>query len=186
MEEEFETQVLDIDKDGILASLRKLGAKEEPEVLQRRWVFDISPCMTESTGEWVRLRQVGERKPTITYKNKSGKGLTETEEIEFEVTDFDKASKLFSKLPFAGKYYQENKRIRFDLDNIEFTIDSWPMIPPYLEIEAKSEADVKKGLKLLGLEGKDAGHNGTLTIYKHYGIDLHSIKELTFKTKNPA
>lgn len=62
MNQEFETQVLDIDKEAIAKKLRDLGAQEEPEVLQKRWIFDIVPCTVESTGEWIRLRQVGNKK----------------------------------------------------------------------------------------------------------------------------
>ncbi len=115
MNQEFETQVLDADKDAIVKKLRKLGATEEPEVLQRRWIFDIEPCTVESTGKWLRLRKVGDKKPTITYKNKSGKGVGETKEIEVAVDDFDKAKILLSQLNFAGKYYQENRRHKFFL-----------------------------------------------------------------------
>lgn len=179
MNQEYETQVLDIDKDEIIKKLRKLGAKEEPEVLQKRWVFDIDACTIESTGEWIRLRQVGNKKPTLTYKNKSGKGLSDTQELEVEVEDFDKVALILSKLGL-DQYYQENKRITFKLDGIEYTLDTWPKIPTYLEIEAKSEAKVDEGLELLGLAGKDVGHMGTLTIYKKYGISLHSIKKLAF------
>jgi adenylate cyclase class 2 len=180
--QEFETQVLDIDKDKIAKKLRKLGAKETPEVMQRRIVYDIL-CLGakgKSEGEWVRLRQVGDKKPTITYKNKTGSGISQTKEIEIEVDDFDRAAALLEKLKWSGLYYQENKRWKFELDEIEFTIDTWPMIPPILEIEAKGEEGVKKGLELLGLEDKDAGHIGTIAIYKKYGIDLHSYKELRF------
>ena len=180
MDKEFETQVLEIDKDKIAEKLRELGAEETPEVMQKRWVFDIKPCTEKSQGEWVRLRQAGTNKPTITYKNKSGKGLAETSEIEIEVDDFEKAFKLLSQLGFEGKYYQENKRQKFVLEKIEFTLDTWPMIPTILEIEAKNENDVKKGLELLDLSGKDAGHLGMVTIYNKYEIDLHSFKELKF------
>lgn len=180
MNQEFETQILDINKAEIIAKLRKLGAKEEVEAKQKRWVFDLEKCTAESTGEWIRLRQVGKKKPTITYKNKSGSGLSDTQELEVEVDDFRKTALIFSKLPFAGNYYQENKRHKFVLKNIEFTLDTWPMIPTFLEIEAKSEKKVKEGLRLLGLEDKDSGHIGTIAIYKKYGIDLHSYKELLF------
>lgn len=70
--------------------------------------------------------------------------------------------------------------ISFFYNGIKFTLDSWPKIPTYLEIEASSEEKVNEGLKLLGVEGKDVGHMGTLTIYKKYGTDLHSFKELKF------
>lgn len=180
MQKEFETQVLDVDVKKIKAKLRALGAKETPEKLQKRWVFDLHPCTANSEGEWIRLRQAGADRPTITYKNRTGKGWSETDEIEVEVSDFGKTAEILDKVPFKGKYYQENKRAKFVLDDIEFTLDTWPMVPTILEVEAKSERDVKKGLKMLDLEGKDAGHIGTIAIYKKYGIDLHGYKELKF------
>jgi adenylate cyclase class 2 len=183
MQKEFETQVLDVDVEKIKEKLRDLGAKEESEVLQKRLVFDIKclDAIVPGTGEWIRLRQSGD-KTTLTYKNRKGNGLSDTQEIEVKVDDFDKTSEILSNLScFTGKYYQENKRIRFTLGNIEFTLDSWPMIPTFLEIESTSEEKVKKGLKLLGLEGKDAGHIGLIQIYRKYGKDIHAYKELKFK-----
>ena len=181
---EYETQILNVDKENIAQKLRKLGAKETPELLQKRWVFDIK-CLGQTDagkGEWIRLRQAGNNKPTLTYKYKMGTGISETEEIEIEVSDFEDTAKILSKLNgFEGKYYQENKRLKFVLDDIEFTLDTWPKIPTLLEIEAKSEEGVKKGLSLLGLEGKDEGHIGLIMAYKKYGIDLHSFKEIRFE-----
>ena len=107
--------------------------------------------------------------------------MSGTSEIEVEVDDFEKTHEILSKLHFhCDMYYQENKRINFHIDDIEFAIQDWPMIPTVLEIEAKSEAGVKRGLKLLGLEGKDHGHHGYIAIYKKYGIDLHNQKILKF------
>jgi adenylate cyclase class 2 len=175
MSKEFETKVLDIEFEEIEAKLIELGAEAEEEVLMRRWVFDIDP----SKDEWIRLRDNG-RKSTITYKCKKGAGISETEEIEVEVLDFEVAAEILSKLKFANKYYQENKRKLFRLNGIEFTIDSWPKIPTYLEIEASSEEKVREGLVLLGLEGKDAGNLSVKDTYTRYGIDLHSFGELKF------
>ena len=181
MQQEFETQIVDVNKEEIITKLRGLGAKEDAELLQKRWVFDMSPCTVDSKGEWIRLRQVGNKKPTLTYKNKAGSGLNETTELEVTVDDFEKTALILSQVKgFTGKYYQENKRIKFEYKGIEFTLDTWPMIPTYLEIEGRSEADVHKGLTLLGLEGKDQGHLGTVAIYHRYGIELHDIAELKF------
>lgn len=179
---EFETQILDINKDETIERLRKLGAEETPEAFQKRWIFDIE-CLNAKNpglGKWVRLRQNNGRN-MLTYKNRFGTGISETEEIEVEVGDFDKTAEIFSKLSgFIGKFYQENKRHLFKYDGIEFSIDSWPMIPTFLEIESNSEEKVRQGLKLLDLEGKDAGHIGILSIYKKYNIDLHSFPTLKF------
>lgn len=90
---EFETQVLEIDAKAIKKKLLGLGAKEFPETLQKRFVFDIKCLGAKSAdlGEWIRLRQTGE-KTTLAYKNKSGTGISETEEIEVGVSDFEKTA----------------------------------------------------------------------------------------------
>jgi len=180
MQNEIETQVLDINKEEVARKLIEVGAKVTPEVLQKRWIFDIAPTDKMSEGEWIRLRQVGDNKPTVTYKKKGGKGRGETAELEVGVEDFDEMAEILSKLPFIGKYYQENYRHKFDYKDIEFMIDSWPKIPTYLEIEAKSEEKIDEGLELLGFNGKDEGHIGTNAIFKKYGLDLHSFTELKF------
>jgi adenylate cyclase, class 2 len=174
MPQEFEAHVLDIGVEEIKKKLKVLGAKEEPETLMKRWVFDMG-----KEGEWIRLRHDG-KKTTITYKHKSGSKISETEEIEIEVGDFDKTAEILSKLDFKNIYYQENKRHLFKLKDIEFSIDTWPKIPSHLEVESSSEEKVHEGLKLLGLEGKDVGNLGIKDIYKKYGIDIHSFKRLTF------
>ncbi|MBT4870443.1 MAG: CYTH domain-containing protein [Candidatus Diapherotrites archaeon] len=181
---EFETEVLEVNVDEIVQKLRELGAKEIPEVLQQRWVFSLACSGEGDFGKgkdaWIRLRKVGER-TELTYKNKVGKEKDGTEEIEVEVSDFEKTHDLLSKLScFEGKYYQENKRHKFVLNDIEFTLDTWPKIPTILEIESTSEEKVNQGLKLLDLVGKDTGHLGLVKIYFKYGIDLHSFKELKF------
>jgi len=173
--QEFETKVLDIDVAEITRKLLELGAKKYSEVLMKRWVFDIDP----SKDEWLRLRDDGQ-KITLTYKCKSGFGIDQTEEIEVEIGDFQKTAEILSRLNFKGKYYQENKRIAFRLGDIEFTIDSWPKIPPYLEVESSDEEKVKEGLALLGLENKDAGNLTVKEVYLRYGLDLHSFEELKF------
>jgi adenylate cyclase class 2 len=180
MATEFETQILDIDVDGIVGKLRKLGAKEEDEYLQKRWIFDIEPTEVESTGKWIRLRQAGDKKPTLTLKEKSGSGIDQTKETKIEIDDFDSMTKILKQLDFKDQYFQESKRHLFLYKGIRFTLDTWPMIPTYLEIESDSKEKVEEGLRLLGLTGKDVGHIGMKAIYKKYGIDLHSIKELTF------
>lgn len=181
MQNEFETQVLDINKDEIIGKLRKLGAVETPEVFQRRWVYDINP---NGCHEWIRVRTNG-KKTTLCYKKRTDNSVAGTQELEVEVDDFEKTVELISSLSFYfGKFYQENKRHAFTLGDIEFTVDTWPMIPPILEIEGKSEDDVVKGLKLLGLNGKEFGHHGHISIYKKYGIDLHGHKILKFNEGN--
>ncbi len=179
MDNEFETKVLKIDKEVIIEKLRQLGAKEEPEKLQKRYIFD----MTSESVEWIRLRTDGTT-TTMTYKHKV-RGNTEigkTVEIEVEVADFEKTAQILSKIHFKDIYYQENKRHIFHLGDIEYSIDSWPMLEPYLEVEGGSQEKVREGLQLVGLEGQDVGDADIVDIYKkEKGIHLHDYKELKFK-----
>lgn len=174
---EFETKVLNIDPEAIIKKLRELGAEEIAEVLQKRYVYDIE----SSDAEYIRLRTNG-TKTTITYKHKlhGNTIIGKTEELEVEVSDFETAAAIFSKIKFNAVYYEENKRHIFHLQDIEFCIDYWPKIPPLLEIEANSVEKVKAGLKLLGLEDQDAGDKDMVAIYADCGMDLHGFKELKF------
>ncbi len=173
---EFETTILNIDPDQIRTKLRKLGAIEQPEILMKRYVYDLLP---NEKPEYLRLRSDG-NKTTLTYKKRNGIDIGSTEEIEVEVSNFDQAAKMLSKIKSYKIRYQENKRQLFKLGDLEFSIDSWPKIPPYLEIESVSKEKVKQGLKLLGLEGKDSGDIDTQHIYLSYGINLNSFDTFKF------
>jgi len=174
---EYETKVLGIDPQLIINKLRKFGAKEEPEILKRRLIFD----MKSENSEWVRLRDNGD-KVTLTYKYKviGNTQIGKTTEIEVDVSDFEKTARILKKLPFYRIFYQENKSHIFHLNGIEFSIDTWPMIPPYLEIESNSKEKVIDGLKLLDLLGKDSGDRDLKDIYRDKGMDLHSYTRLKF------
>lgn len=179
---EFETQVLEINKEDIINKLRALGAKEDPEVFQKRFVFDIK-CLGATDpgiGEWVRLREVNGQ-AELTYKNRSNFSIDGTEELEVKVSDFQQAYKILKAINFTEDiYYQENKRQKFYFQDLEFCLDTWPLIPCFLEIEGKSKEAVEEGLAILGLQGEDIGHSGIFKIYNKYGIDLHKYKELRF------
>ena len=44
--------------------------------------------------------------------------------------------------------------------DIEFDIDTWPQLNPYLEIEAPSWGKIDEAIKMLGLNIKDKKING--------------------------
>jgi adenylate cyclase class IV len=102
------------------------------------------------------------------------------EEIEINVSDFNKTAELLDKIGFIEKFYQENKRIRYQLDDIEFDIDFWPQLDPYLEIEAHSWEKIDEAIKLLELNPEDKRIFSTNQIYKLKDIDELDYKEITF------
>ena len=106
---------------------------------------------------WIRLRDEGE-KIILTYKQRLGvrqgsngndKGM---KELSFQVDNYQMVVHFFKAIGMNIKYEIEKKREHWELHNLEFDIDWYPLIPPLLEIESSSMAKVNKGIKLLGLD----------------------------------
>jgi adenylate cyclase class 2 len=102
-------------------------------------------------------------------------------ERETEVQDFNATADILRKIGLTDKFYFENKRTRYVLDSIEFDIDEWPLLSPYLEIEAKSWGDVDRAIELLGFNKNDAKKFTTTQIYELDGINDKDYQIMTFE-----
>jgi adenylate cyclase class 2 len=142
----------------------------------RRYVYDITPG---DQSKWIRLRDTG-NETTLTVKEITSDAIDGTHEIEVGVDDFATTNTLLGMLGFTPKSYQETKRTSFILDGAQVEIDTWPQIPPYLEIEAGSKDEVIRVAGLLGYTEADLTGENTIKIYARYGIDLNAIPELRF------
>lgn len=185
--EEPEVKFLNINPRSIQIELRKIGAKKIFDRIYRRRVFDYPDLRLNQVGAWLRLRDEGNQ-ITLTFKQRMGidghDGKTNDlsmEEIEVKVNDFEKIAALLSKVGLKEKFYEENRRIRYQLGKIEFDIDFWPGLEPYLEIEAPSWRQVERAIKLLGLDPKEKRIFSTYQIYQMKGIDENEYQEITFK-----
>ena len=176
MNTEYEIRVLEIDKKKLIEKLEKLGAEFKCNNEQKRYVYDIIP---KEDGKWVRLRTNG-KKTTLTYKNVVSTTIDGTKELEIEVSDFNKTNELLENIGIKNRGYQENRRIQYILNGVEIDIDSWPMIPTYVEIEGKNEEEVLKTLELLDLPKDKVTTLDVESVYMHYGINLKDIKVLKF------
>lgn len=174
--QEIEGKILNVDPKAIKGKLLALGATVDGEYLQKRYVFDVIP---KKTGKWLRLRTNGEL-TTLALKHSTSDKVGGTKEIEVAVDDFDKVLQIIETAGIKSSGYQENRRTNFRLGNVQISIDEWPLIPPYLEIEAPTKRMVKNLAKRLGYEPKDVVGANTIKVYKVYGIDLKKIKILKF------
>lgn len=183
--EEKEVKFLNINPDLIQKKLKEIGAKKVFERLYKRKVFDYEDLRLDKSGAWIRIRDEGD-KITLGFKKRigmsaDGKGNDKgMEEIEVEVNDFEKTANILLKAGLIEKHYAENKRIRYQLDDIEFDIDFWPQLEPYLEIEAPSWERIDEAILLLGLNPKDKKIFSAYQIYKLKGINFNDYKEVTF------
>ncbi len=177
MKIEYEIRFLNIDKDKIIKKLQELKAEDNGEKLQIRKTYDLIQPQPNS---WIRLRTNGE-KTTLTIKEIKTDKVDGTKELEVEVSDFFETDAILNKIGLKSRNFQENKRHQYHLNGVEIDVDSWPLIPTYLEIEGDSEESIMKTCKLLDLDYNASTSMDVTDIYnKVYNIDLLSLKELKF------
>ena len=176
---EYEVRILDINKQSMVEKIISLSGAElvNHEMLQRRYIFDYPNGMLRENGSWVRLRSAGREKIELTLKKRgSGSDFEKT----VLVSGFEETKTRLETSGLMVMGYQENIRTTFKMGEIIFDLDTWPLINPYLEIEAPSKEMVLEGVLLLGFTEADVTHLVGEALFRHYGIDLASIKELKF------
>ena len=174
MHTEFEVRILEIDSEKVIEKLKSLNAVFEWDRIQKRFVYDFIP---KQDNKWIRLRTNGD-KTTLTIKNLVSSEIDGTQELEIVVSDFDRTNLILKELGYVARGYQENRRIQYDLNGVEIDIDSWPMIPTYLEIEGPSEDAVYNAVSALGFSKEDCTTRDVDGIYKDYGYNVLEISEL--------
>jgi len=189
MDIEYEATFPDVDKEEIREKLKKIGAKlVKPEFMQRRIVFHL-PKGHEIKGGWLRAREEGD-KVTMTLKIVDGDKIENQKEINITIDNLNQAELFLTSIGCNKKAFQESKRELWVLDGVEITIDEWPFLEPFVEIEGKSENSVKKVSKRLGFDYNEALFCSIDTLYnKKYGVSEEIINDKTpiiaFGEKNP-
>ena len=179
MDIEYEATFTKVDKDEVRERLKKAGAKLiRPEFLQKRVPFTL-PAGQKIKGAFLRVRDEGDR-VTLSLKimgeiNK----IEDQKEICLIVNDFETARSFLKELGCKEKSYQETKREIWQLDGVEICLDEWPFLEPLVEIEGKSEEEVRKVTTKLGFDWEQAffGNAGTLIAQK-YGLTELEVNKI--------
>ena len=182
MNTEYECRLLEVNVKEFCDKLNKCGAKFVGDWLQMRYCYDFNPVQENS---WIRLRTNG-KETTLTIKEIKDKTISGTKELEVIVSNFEDTDAILNKLGYVARSKQENRRIRYILNNVEIDVDIWPLIPAYVEFEGKNEEDIKSVCELLGLNYEELTTLDVDNIFKSYGIDLanHPILVLEEEKKN--
>lgn len=184
MNTEIEAKFLDINPSELRGKLRNIGATlEYVERLMKRKTFDDQDRKLRKVGGWIRLRDEGD-KITLSYKQLNDRTLHGTKEVTLTVDNFNTASLFLETVGFKQKSFQETKREKWMFGQAEITIDTWPWIPPFVELEGESEAQVKDAAVSLGLDWSKALHGSVETAYqKYYDVteeEIDNWESITF------
>lgn len=189
MDTEFEATFINIDKDQIRERLKKAGAKlVRKEFIQRRVVFNL-PKGHEIAGGWLRVRDEGD-KISMSLKVIDGDKIEDQKEIYLKVSDFNQAKIFLTAIGCERKAFQESKRELWKLGDVDITIDEWPFLEPFVEIEGKSKQVVKEVSAKLGFDFNKALFCAVAKLYSlKYGISEDQINnqtpQITFNSENP-
>ncbi|MFH0873291.1 MAG: CYTH domain-containing protein [Candidatus Komeilibacteria bacterium] len=168
MKTEIEAKFLDIDSSKLRQTLKQLGAflvmAERPMIREN---FDFPDKRLEKIGGWVRIRNEGD-KITLAYKQLNDRSLQGTKEVEVVIDNYDRAKDLLLSIGLISYNVQETKRETWKLNEVEITIDTWPWIPTFCEIEADDELLVKQTAAQLELDWSRALHGSVEVAYQHY------------------
>ncbi len=183
MNNEYEVKFLNINKIEFRKNLSLMNFKLiNPEYTMKRRTFDFS-IVSPGKNKWGRVRQEAD-KITMTIKEVRGDGIDDTYETELIVDDFEKASSFFEECSIHVKSFQENKRELWGKDDIQVTIDTWPGIESFIEIEGSSVEEVMTASKELGFVFENGLFGGIDVVYeKVLGIpakELITLPEITF------
>lgn len=184
MDIEIEAKFLDVDVPTLRAKLDAAGARQEhPEVLMKRKNFDYPDFALERRGGWIRVRQEAGR-VTMSYKQLNDRTLHGTQEVNLIIDDFERGCSFLKAIGFEQKAYQETKREKWMLGDVEVTIDTWPWIPSFAELEGPHEESLQNAARVLGLDWSRALHGSVETAYQAYydftEREIDRWEEITF------
>jgi adenylate cyclase, class 2 len=188
MKTEYEAKFTNISKDQIRNRLKKMGAKlVRPEFFQKRVAFNL-PKRSIKKG-YLRVRDEGD-KVTMSLKFVNGKKIEDQKEVLLKVDNFEYAVEFLRLIGCNQKALQHTKRELWSFDGVEITIDEWPFLEPFIEIEGASEAKVRSVSEKLGFDYKNAVFGAVDELYNQkYGISKNIINnhtpEITFSSNNP-
>jgi|JI10StandDraft_1071094.scaffolds.fasta_scaffold04398_8 adenylate cyclase class 2 len=172
---------------GFQAKLGEVHAQlVQSRTIQRRSILDVDPkSVPAGIQRWVRVREEG-KTTTLTLKNMSdGTTITGVKEIETVVESYDKTVAILEMVGVHKRAYQENARETWSLNGCQVTVDEWPGLQLFIEVEGPSERIVYDTANMLGLKKENARFGSIDLLYQSMlGIDpkkFNQIPVLTFE-----
>ncbi len=176
---EKEIKILNIDVKDVQLHLEKLHAR--PVYVGQRIIstFDYNDGQCQQQDTLIRLTEERTVKVTIHINNSASgdnRKIIKLHPLENSIICRD----FLSSLGLQEKTRVVAKRSSYEIGEVDFDIDEFPVIPPFLEIDIE-KLDVPLELLLhdLGLKNSRIVNCGTEEVFRMYGIDYYSAFSVT-------
>lgn len=162
---EIEKRFKNFDYNGIKKLFKELEIKKIRGILLKLAVYK-SP----KEGMTVRIRDEG-IKITFTIKQKKGGDRLYDTEYEVVVDNYEMMDKMIQLLGLEKLYDLHKYREIYKTKNnkSEIIFDHFPGLPPYMEVESKTEKELHSVMKKLGLND-EANFTAKDLYFEQYGI----------------
>jgi adenylate cyclase class 2 len=179
MQTEYEATFSPVEKNNMRHRLRGIGATlVKPEFLQKRTTFN-PPDGVHLPSAWHRVRDEGDR-ITLSLKAELGTTIVDQKEVCLTVNDYAQAVEILRTVCCQEKAFQETKRELWKLGDVEVTIDEWPYLEPFVEVEGPNEEAVRDVAEKLSFDWSQAKFCTVGTLYSEkYGTPLDIINNHT-------
>lgn len=171
--QEKEIKVLDVDVETLTKKIEEIGAKKVYDDVRTIIALDTKDKQfLNQKDKLIRVTDEGSIKVTM-HVHQSQPDIKA--EIKFKASRLKETMDFFHEMGLDPISIVKAPRVSYELGKIDFDIDSFPAIPPFLEIDIEHIAEegytVEALLKKLGLENNKVVVMGTEDIHKLYNID---------------
>lgn len=185
---EFEAKFYPVDKEQYRKKLLSIGAKlVVPERKMIRVIADRFANSSIAKDTFLRIRSEG-NKVRLSFKMsaKADGDVSDQKEIDVDVSDFEKTKAILEASGINFNRRQETFREEWKYNNSEITIDTWPGLSTYSEVESPTEEEVRDVATELGFDWNKKIITAAAEVYdKVYGLGiervLEMISDLTFE-----
>ena len=174
---EHEIKILDIDINSVTKKLEEIGEKKVYDDIRTIITLDTEDKkFLNQKDKLIRITDEGSIKVTM-HVNQSQPDIKAG--IKFKTSRLKETMDFFHEMELDPISKVKAPRISYELGKIDFDIDNFPAIPPFLEIDIEHIAEegytVKSLLNKLGLENNKVVVMGTEDIHKLYNIDYFEV-----------
>lgn len=156
---EIEVKILNINRQKIEETLKRLGAKKVFDDEVSAFFYDFKDGSVGKSHSVIRLRKEGALTMLTFKKVISKQDAKIAEESSVEVSDFFQMQKILENLGLSKTGRSQKHRISYQLEAVHFDIDRYlgqhSYIPEFMEIEAQSIQLIHKWAELLGFKPQD-------------------------------